>query len=44
MTPFYVCFCKGKRVWCLDYHVCNVLYNVNRFLSKDENDAFCEGP
>lgn len=37
-------FCKGKRVWCMDDHVCNVLYNVNRFLCKDDHDAFCEGP
>lgn len=35
---------KGTRVWCMDDHVCNVLYNVNRFLCKDDHDAFCEGP
>lgn len=28
----------------MDDYVCNVLYNVNRFLCKDDHDAFCEGP
>lgn len=44
VTTFLFVFCKGKRVWCMDDHVCNVLYNVNRFLCKDDHEAFCEGP
>lgn len=39
-----VCFFLRERVWCMGNHVCNVLYNVNIFLCKDDHDAFCEGP
>lgn len=44
VTAFSVCFCKGEGIWCMDDHVCNVLYNVNRFLCKDDHVTFCEGP
>lgn len=43
VTAFLFVFSR-ERVWCMDYHVCNVLYNVNIFLCKDDHDAFCEGP
>lgn len=35
-----ICFCRGMGLWCMDDHVCNVLYNVNTFLSKDDHDTF----